>query len=289
MRGAAASGGTNAQSGESSVPVLVKLNCTPFERFWLEALSDPNDPAAVVPRLFASGERLGGEEVPWLVIERLPYKLNDFPHAVKWDMAAEAIARFHAAAARVRLPDPAPEPPVVARMGVAGMRNLVESGLRVGAPPAAQRLLERLDADWEWLERTCPEAINSSDPHPGNLVCRTPPPARAQTCVIDPLVRIAPWPYDAAYLQANVGDPDARMVERTMLWRERLGLPAGAPADVDRAATLLRGWLSASMWQAAWLPGLPPRGTPEGAASVPGGAEWLARSVRYIEQAASVG
>jgi hypothetical protein len=76
--------------------------------------------------------------------------------------------------------------------------------------------------------------------------------------------------------------------QRVAQWRKRLGLPVCAPQNLARVTTLLLGWLSASMWQAAWLPGLPPHGTPEGAAAVLNSAAWLARSVRYLEEAAAV-
>lgn len=205
------SGAGGVSGSTEGTPVIVKLNCTPWDVFWVSALSVPGDPTALVPTVFASGEVLGGVSIRWLVLERLPHKLNEFPRKVKWDMLAEAAARVHAVASRVTLPDPPPYSPLLSRVDAAAVRRLVEGGVRVGAPDDARHVLERLDEGWNWLERTCPSAINWGDLHPGNALCRTPPPARGHAVLIDPIMRVGPWPFDAAYLQANVG-ADARLV-----------------------------------------------------------------------------
>ncbi|MBI3972542.1 MAG: phosphotransferase [Chloroflexi bacterium] len=283
---------TSGAGGAAGTAVLVKLNCTARDLFWMRALSVPSvpaeeaDSAAVVPALFASGGSLSGEAVRWVVLERLPYRLNDFPDDVRWDMLAEAAARFQAAAARV--PVPRADPPVLFRLDAAAILGFLNLGVGAGAPDSARRLLDRLDADWAWLERACPTAVNLGDLHPGNVLCRTPPPAPGRAVLIDPIVRVGPWAFDPAYCQANVG-ADADLVARTARWRERLGLPVGAPEDLARIATLLLGWMSAMWWPAPWLPGLPPRGTPKGAASVPWGEAWRAQAESYIEAAAAVG
>ena len=50
--------------------MLVKINITLRERFWMAAASAAA--TGLVPRVLASDTGLGGLDVAWLVLERLP-------------------------------------------------------------------------------------------------------------------------------------------------------------------------------------------------------------------------
>ena len=54
--------------------VLVKINITLRERFWMAAASAAA--TGLVPRVLASDTGLGGLDVAWLVLERLPLRLR---------------------------------------------------------------------------------------------------------------------------------------------------------------------------------------------------------------------
>jgi hypothetical protein len=51
--------------------VLVKVNTTRRERFWMSAASQ--QAPDIVPHVFASDDALGPVDASWLVLERLPY------------------------------------------------------------------------------------------------------------------------------------------------------------------------------------------------------------------------
>ncbi|HEV2122012.1 MAG TPA: hypothetical protein VGW38_04450, partial [Chloroflexota bacterium] len=53
-RGTSGAGGVSGAT--EGTPVIVKLNCTPWDVFWVSALSVPGDPTALVRTVFASGE-----------------------------------------------------------------------------------------------------------------------------------------------------------------------------------------------------------------------------------------
>ena len=54
------------------IEVLVKLNVTAVERFWMTTVS--NGTTGVVARVLATDGALGDVDVSWLVMERLPYR-----------------------------------------------------------------------------------------------------------------------------------------------------------------------------------------------------------------------
>ena len=81
-----------------------------------------------------------------------------------------------------------------------------------------------------------------------NTLCRGAPPSTGPGLIIDPIPRIGPWAFDAAYCQTNAGAPDVQLVARLAGCRERLGLPVGAAGDLPRIAALLLAWTGASWW-----------------------------------------
>jgi hypothetical protein len=104
QRGGAATGRAQWRT-DRGVPadVIVKIPVGPRELTWLHRLQpepgDLDDP--VIPRLFASGTTLGGYDLGWVVIEKLPHG----PLGMRWhkDHArriADAAVRFWKAADR---------------------------------------------------------------------------------------------------------------------------------------------------------------------------------------------
>ena len=82
---------------------VVKMPVPPAEQRWLVQLAREN----VTPDIFAHGQTLGGYDLAWVVMERLPFG----PLGSKWSAAsfehlADATARFYAHARHVPLTDP---------------------------------------------------------------------------------------------------------------------------------------------------------------------------------------
>ena len=129
--------------------VLVKVNATRRERFWMSAASQ-GVPGSV-PHVFASDDALGPVDASWLVLERLPYTHDPGWGAVAFSSLLAAAARFQVFA------DPRPE---------------------------AGTVVSHLDRDWAWVEAMAPREGLFGDPHFGNAAFRSPPPdlaARSMT------------------------------------------------------------------------------------------------------------
>ena len=79
--------------------MLVKVNATRRERFWMSAASQ-GAPGSV-PHVFASDDALGPVDASWLVLERLPYTHDPGWGAVAFSSLLAAAARFQVFAAAV--------------------------------------------------------------------------------------------------------------------------------------------------------------------------------------------
>lgn len=76
-------------------PVVCKLPVPPRELAWLTRLQDGED---VAPRLFASGEELGGYDIAWVVMERLSRgPLDSTWGGREFELLIEAAGRFYQA------------------------------------------------------------------------------------------------------------------------------------------------------------------------------------------------
>jgi hypothetical protein len=105
-------------------------------------------------------------------------------------------------------------------------------------------VLIKLDASpWElhWM-------LALGDLTTGNALCRTAPPAGERILLIDPIPRVAPWAWDAAYCQALCSSTDVRMVQRMAEFRRRHGLHAPTGAELERLAAVMLAWLGALWW-----------------------------------------
>ncbi|HRP61776.1 MAG TPA: aminoglycoside phosphotransferase family protein [Phycisphaerales bacterium] len=102
QRGGAATGRSTWRNDDGSqAQVIVKLPIVQRERTWTVRLQEPDGSDPVVPRLYASGEFIGGYDLAWIIIEYFDHG----PLGVHWHdqhvpRIAEALARFHARAAQ---------------------------------------------------------------------------------------------------------------------------------------------------------------------------------------------
>lgn len=254
--------GSNAVSG---MPVFVKLNVTPWELHWMRTLG--THAPDLVPQVLAGGERLGVYALKWLVLERVPYQMGAAWGDRMYDLLAEAAVRFQIAAQSL-------DRRFTGIEGQDSTRRWIELGLREGCPGPLKHVLEQLDQDWDWVSRSCGLEVCFGDLTPVNALCRTPPPAGEPVLLIDPIPRVAPWAWDAAYCQTISTSSDVRMVRRMAEVRRRYGLHVPAEPDLDRLATIMLAWLSALWWGIA----------PWRHNDVP----WRAQIERYVEAAASL-
>jgi hypothetical protein len=218
---------------------FVKLNISPWELYWMRALGAHAPDLA--PRVLASGAQLGEYALRWLVLEKAPYQLNHAWGERMYDLLAEAAVRFQVAAQAI-------DRRFTAIEGRDATQRWIERGLHAGCPGSLRQVLARLHQDWEWVTRTCGLEVCFGDLTPVNALCRTPAPGGAPALLIDPIPRVAPWAWDAAYCQTISASSDVRMVHRMAAIRRQRGLHAPEGPDLDRLAVIMLAWLSALWW-----------------------------------------
>ncbi len=232
----------------STVPVVVKLPVGFNEYRWTKALgtcsveawNDPAECRRATPRLLASGIELGGYDLAWLIIERLP----GMP--LSTDLSERAVLDLlHAAADFQRVATPVF--PLAERPKSPDWERLIEQALETCS--------DHLLAEWEdWREavrsvqRALPDlkdrwesrAINCwchGDLHPGNAMRRAfagkDISGRGGCTLIDlSLVHPGHWVEDALYLERLFWGHEERLhevnpVEELAKFRKDSGL------DVD--------------------------------------------------------
>lgn len=231
QHGGAATGFATWREGRSETPVMVKLPVGSREYRWTTALSAlyPGQIPGPTPRVFAAGTELGGYDLAWLVIERIPGQplSTAFTAEAVHDLL-DAAARFHEAALRA---DPSVRPAdEVAKAHdwdglLAKSREMVkDSGLAEAARwkeavKKVQRALPKLKARWSarpihtWchgdlhpanaLRRAEVPGVNSGAGSEGwPLVARGDAAASSACVLIDlAMVHSGHWIEDAVYLE----------------------------------------------------------------------------------------
>ncbi len=249
------------------LPVLVKLDASPWELHWMLALGE--QAPELVPWVLAGGERLGSRPLRWLVLERVPHLLSAAWGSAwgdrRFDLLAEAAVRFQVAAQGV-------DRCYVGMESFDATRRWLELGLREGCPGPLAGVLARLEGDWAWVSAVCGLEVCFGDLHTGNALSRTAPPEGERVLLVDPIPRVAPWAWDGAYCQALCSTADVRMVQRMAALRRERGLHAPNGSELERLAAIMLAWLGALWW------GIAPWRRAD--------AAWCRQIRRYVEQAA---
>ncbi|MFN3167815.1 MAG: phosphotransferase [Phycisphaeraceae bacterium] len=180
-------------------PAVVKLPVPPKERRWLVQLSSDD----VTPRVFAHGSELGGYDLAWVVMERLPHGPLGRPWGSDaYDLLADAAANFYARARMIPMGDP-PRPrdwkgQLKAAREHVGRDTIAHSQRwRKALKAAAKQLPGWLDA---WHRRDTGTWCHG-DLHPGNAMSRFAPPDGPAVLFDLACVRPGHWVEDAVYLE----------------------------------------------------------------------------------------
>jgi hypothetical protein len=219
-----------ATLNQTDTPVIVKLSVDPWERYWMTSI-DRTAPG-LVSRVFAGGECIGPYPLCWLALEHVPYALSHDWGDRMYELLAEAAVRFQAAARVI-------DRRYVGMVCYHSTQANLEQAQREGCPGPVQRVIDRLDEDWNWVNAQCGLEVCFGDLTMGNAASVTPPPTGEQIRLIDPLPRIAPWAWDAAYCQTLDANNDVRMIHSMAAARQAQGLPVPKPTALDRLATIL--------------------------------------------------
>lgn len=250
QRGGAATGYARFACDGGVRDVVIKLPVGPTElkfHVWLSQCGAPT------PRVVFHGESVGGYDLGWLVMERLPGDpLAEDKHASVIEELITAAAHFQKHASEVA-PNP-PEPkerfdwPVLAEKALKMIHDhpeLPEKSKWKDAVKSAQKCMARLVAKWNARPIT---GWCHGDLHAGNAMRRPEGSVWGEPCcVLLDLAEVHPghWTEDAVYLERlHWGKPELlhghKPVKLLAAARRRLGLDNGEnPGDVAMVRRVL--------------------------------------------------
>ena len=185
------------ETGEHNA--VVKFPVPPKERRWLVQLSSDD----VTPRVFAHGSELGGYDLAWVVMERLPHgPFGSAWGAEGYDLLAEAAANFYARARLIPMGDPP------AQRDWAGLLKRAKASISKDTIADSQRWRKALKAAKkklpDWLEAWHARDTGfwcHGDLHPGNAMSRVPAPDGPAVLFDLACVHPGNWVEDAVYLE----------------------------------------------------------------------------------------
>jgi hypothetical protein len=238
--------------------VLVKVNITQREQFWMSAASQAT--TDIVPRVLASDSSLGELGVAWLVLEWLPYGYDPEWRPAAFSSLLEAAARFQVFAASV-------DTRLIYEEGIGTIRNWALRGRDLC--PEAGVVVRNLERDWAWVTAVAGPEVMFGDLHFGNAAFRNPPP-HPRALLFDPIPRRQPWPFEPAYFEVLCGG--SGLVRQMAAIRAAQNRPTCGPGQIDRLAILYCGWMALLWW------GILPQNRPD--------AAWRTRLTSYVTAAA---
>lgn len=218
QRSGAATGRTfwRLPSGEV-IDAVVKVPVGYREYYWTSHIgaTDPMMWAAdearglPVPRVLAAGTELGGYDMAWLVLERLPGKTIGSALSVEsLGRLFHSAARFYRLADETRAPQPGdrPTPPAWGRLLERARASVVDNGI-----PNEERWVRQIDRVTDgldaWVAEWDARPIDTwchGDLHPGNVMLRPDADSHHEPCAVLldlGLMHAGCWIEDAVYLE----------------------------------------------------------------------------------------
>ena len=250
QRGGAATGTAKYKiNGDTYEQVVVKLPVVQRELLWTRRLQDDNDENLVIPKLYASGETLGGYDMAWIVIERFqhgPLGLHWFDEHLSH--IAQAAARFHKATSAypiIEAPNSEDWNQLVRDSQENLKINVIEHNDRWKA--ALKTLRGKLkDLVSEWNARPIDQWLHG-DLHLANAMSRASIEQGPVSLIDLAEVRPGHWIEDAIYLERQLWANPARLkttkpVKALAKSRKEVGLDNGE--NYQRLAIIRRALLA---------------------------------------------
>ncbi len=244
QRGGAATGyATYKDDAGDEQPVVVKLPVPPCEFQWMRIMQEAQD---IVPTLYAGGEVLGGYDMAWMVMERLPNgPLSSAWGGQEFSLLIEAIGRFYQASQAI------PIKTEHEHRDWAAIHDHARKSVRAQGLADAQRWNKALKKshkkykDWVgiWDDRPM-EHWCHGDLHLANAMTRNQPPDGPAVLFDLAKVCVSHWVQDGVYMEHLYwGRPGElhghKLCKELAHHRKQLGLPVDEDwsrlADAKRA------------------------------------------------------
>ncbi len=229
QRGGAATGyATYKDDDGNEQQAVVKLPIPPCELQWMRTLQDADD---VVPRLYASGQMLGGYDMAWVVMERLPHgPLGSAWGGAEFGLLVHAVGRFYEAAKDI------PTTTLHDHRDWNAIYDHARQSVRASAlrePQRWNKALKRAHKKYkEWVTIWDDRPMTywcHGDLHLGNAMTRTEPPQGPAVLFDFAKVCVSHWVQDGVYLEhlywGRPGELDGhKLCKELAHHRKQLGL-----------------------------------------------------------------
>jgi hypothetical protein len=256
----------------SGEPALLKLNVGRDQLWWTRSLAQAYP--ELLPGVFATGERVGGESLGWILWERVRSGLHPGWAGREFDLILEAGVNFQVASRT--LASSAQAAGVLAELRVEDLAERLEQGVRRGAPGPAAHVLRRVFEHWAWITDICEMEVCHGDLHMANALCRDEPPGGV-ALLIDHHPTRMPWACEGAKPEILNAEPTRQgcrqLVAKQATIRSRLGLSTPTGAELERLQAIVLGWWAIQIW--AYIGPSPD-------------ANWRARHVWHAENGAYI-
>ena len=239
---------------ETGDRVIVKVGTSDCENYWSERLHSAAPD--LVPRVYASGSRLGEIDVHWLVTEAIPFgPLGDAWNGKKFELMLDAGVRFYRAAKSIEYPN-------LREITLSDVVGWLRGALERNCPGPVSQLYQSVDRHWSFLLEKCGLETTFDDFHLCNGMTRSPPPDGGPALLIDINPNRQPWVLDPAYLQVLNSDDRGRpgyhnLIGRMAAKRREAGLRSLEGAALVTANKVALGWMAARQWRLILAEGQP--------------------------------
>lgn len=232
-------------------PVVIKLPVVQRELLWTKRLQEDSSQGSPVPRLFASGETLGGYDLAWIVIEQFPFG----PLGLHWNDShipriAEAAASFYARASEFEVDqDPKREDWDMLLKGASESVKINQLSHSQRWKKALKEFRSRLDGIvTEWRARDTSQWLHG-DLHLANAMSRSGLDDGPVSLIDLAEVHAGHWVEDAVFLERQLWAKPERIKPHPpvkTLARERKKLGLSVEDDYSRLATIRRALLAST-------------------------------------------
>ena len=230
---------------KTGLVVIIKVGTSTRENFWCNELN--RFAPDLVPKVYASGSRLGRIDVHWLALEAIPFgPLGSAWNGREFELLLDAGIRFYQQAEKIQDPSLNETTPMEVPRWLQGSIDRNPLG-------SVDKLLQKVDLHWRFLQEKCGSHICFDDFHLCNGLVRDPPPDGERVVLIDIHPKRQSWILDPAYLQVlnsgESGRPGHRdLIHRMAVKRSEAGLRSLEGPDLVTAGKIALGWMAARQW-----------------------------------------
>jgi len=230
---------------KTGLVVIIKVGTSSRENSWTKKLHKVM--SDLVPKVYASGAKLGNIKVHWMAMEAIPFGLGDSWKGKEFDLLLDAGIRFYQASTKIN-------DPTLLETTQETVKKWLQRSLIKRPPGPIDNLLAKVYDHWGLIDEKCGREVAFDDFHLANVMTKEPPPNSRSAILIDIHPRWQPWILDPAYLQVlNSNDPNRpghkNLISRMARKRKDADLRSLESDELEMASKIALGWMAARQWK----------------------------------------